>query len=231
MNHDQPTDGGIPRIIPALQGRDIISVTLGDYFKAALTASGKLLTWGSFSRGALGLGHPRDLPVGAPGGPRTEQQRNALLSGGPSGTPPDVEVPREVRFDWGRRRPKEHFCFLAAAAGWHMGALVIDLEVRYSCALCVCFKCLTNTWKPDQPDDSDDEHVNMPGAYRPAQEEPDPPMPRPLRGHGPPLQRAPRGIGATPWRIGLAGAPALGRGRGGPGDAARQPPDVPHGDA
>jgi SCF-associated factor 1 len=35
----------VPKIIPALQNRGIISVVLGDYFKAALTASGKLLTW------------------------------------------------------------------------------------------------------------------------------------------------------------------------------------------
>jgi SCF-associated factor 1 len=40
-----------------------------------------------------------------------------------------VTVPTEVRFDHGGKKRKEMFCFAATAAGWHMGALVIDLEV------------------------------------------------------------------------------------------------------
>jgi SCF-associated factor 1 len=40
-----------------------------------------------------------------------------------------VTVPTEVRFDHEGKRDKEMFCFAATAAGWHMGALVIDLEV------------------------------------------------------------------------------------------------------
>jgi SCF-associated factor 1 len=79
----------------------------GDYHYIALTSSGKALTWGVSDKGALGLG---DLGYGSL---------------------PDVEVPTEVRFDHGRKSPKDRFCFSVAAAGWHTGALVIDLEVCY----------------------------------------------------------------------------------------------------
>ncbi|TFY78827.1 hypothetical protein EWM64_g5186 [Hericium alpestre] len=41
-----------PKVLPALQHRDIISVVLGDYHFGALTATGKLFTWGSYSQGA-----------------------------------------------------------------------------------------------------------------------------------------------------------------------------------
>ena len=54
-------------------------------------------------------------------------------------TPPEVQVPTEVRFDWqekeeqerkrnGQGSKKERYCFAVTAGGWHMGALVIDLE-------------------------------------------------------------------------------------------------------
>jgi len=43
--------------------------------------------------------------------------------------PNPVLVPTEVRFDHGRKTPKDRFCFSVTAAGWHTGALVVDLEV------------------------------------------------------------------------------------------------------
>ncbi|XP_006460919.1 hypothetical protein AGABI2DRAFT_221227 [Agaricus bisporus var. bisporus H97] len=113
-----------PKIIPELQNRDIISVEFGDYHSAALSASGKLYTWGSYSKGALGLGDPLTLPIGTPGGFANQAQLN-----GGRGRPPSVTVPTEVRFDHGRRKSKDRFCFSVTAAGWHTGALVIDLEV------------------------------------------------------------------------------------------------------
>ncbi|KAL0065178.1 hypothetical protein AAF712_007848 [Marasmius tenuissimus] len=116
-----------PQIIPELQNRSVISVVLGDYHSGALTADGKLLTWGAFSRGALGLGDPTRLEVGAPGGFATEDQRLRAVERH-AGEPPAVEVPTEVRFDHKRKKPKDRFCISAAASGWHMGALVIDLE-------------------------------------------------------------------------------------------------------
>ncbi|ESK97802.1 f-box protein [Moniliophthora roreri MCA 2997] len=127
MGNLETTSEMQPQIIPELQNQSIISVVLGDYHYGALTSTGKLLTWGAFSNGALGLGDPADLPVGAPGGFATEQHRLQAVERR-RGEPPAVEVPTEVRFDHHRKRPKERFCVAAAASGWHMGALVIDLE-------------------------------------------------------------------------------------------------------
>ncbi|KAF9461207.1 regulator of chromosome condensation 1/beta-lactamase-inhibitor protein II [Collybia nuda] len=116
-----------PKIIPELQNKDVISVDIGDYHNIALTSKGKVLTWGAYSAGALGLGDPTTLPPGTPGAFRTEERR-LLAIDRERGEPPAVEVPTQVRFDHGRKLPKERFCFAIAAAGWHTGALVIDLE-------------------------------------------------------------------------------------------------------
>lgn len=124
-------------IIPALQNKSVISVVLGDYHSAALTSDGKLYTWGSFSRGALGLGLPEELPVGAPGGYGTQEHLDCARQSHLNRVSPvpDVEVPTQVHFDHGEKKQKERFCFAAAAAGWHTGALVIDMnpEVSRSC--------------------------------------------------------------------------------------------------
>lgn len=132
-----------PTIHPDLQSpiNSIISVVLGDYHFGCLTSSGKLLTWGQFSKGALGLGDPLDLEVGQPGGFQTEQDKNVARSAADRGylpvEPRAVDEPVEVMFDWEERKKKgeaegkkEKYCFAATAAGWHTGALVIDLEVR-----------------------------------------------------------------------------------------------------
>ena len=117
-----------PIIIPELQNRSVISVILGDYHFGALTSSGKLLTWGQYSKGALGLGDPVQLPVGSPGGFADERSRDRARTMG-HGFPPNVTVPSEVRFDHGLKAEGkvERYCFAAAASGWHTGALVIDL--------------------------------------------------------------------------------------------------------
>jgi len=39
-----------PTILPELQNKGVISVVLGDYHFGALTASGKLFTWGMLDR-------------------------------------------------------------------------------------------------------------------------------------------------------------------------------------
>ena len=113
-----------------LQYQSVISVVLGDYHYGALTAMGKLLTWGAYSKGALGLGNPIDIPPGQPGGFQNEQHRQAVIARGGwlVATPPEVQEPVEVRFDHGEKK-REKYCFAATAAGWHTGALVIDLEV------------------------------------------------------------------------------------------------------
>ena len=58
----------LPEVIPKLQNTPIVSIHLGDSHSAALTGDGRLLTWGSWLRGGLGLGYPRDIPLGEPGG-------------------------------------------------------------------------------------------------------------------------------------------------------------------
>ena len=144
-----------PNIIPALQNRSIISVVMGDYHNAALTADGKLLTWGQYSNGALGLGDPFELEPGSPGAFATAAQR-ALARDRGRGSPQAVSIPTEVRFDHARKKPRDRFCFAATAAGWHTGALVIDLEV---CLFCfgtnnpLIYDILFLSWKPDEEDD------------------------------------------------------------------------------
>ena len=121
--------GVLPIIIPELQNESIISVVLGDFHFGALTSSGKLLTWGDYRRGALGLGDPGDLPVGSPGGfAGGEDKLQAQRYG--SGNPPAVGIPSEVRFDHDStgREKKKQCCLVVAAGGWQTGALVVDLE-------------------------------------------------------------------------------------------------------
>lgn len=122
------TPASQPIIIPALQNRSIISVVIGDYHSAALTADGKLFTWGDYSKGALGLGDPLEIEPGLPGGFATATQRDEARQR--RGQPGEkVNIPTEVRFDHIGKKPRDRFCFAATAAGWHTGALVIDLEV------------------------------------------------------------------------------------------------------
>ncbi|KAG9019201.1 hypothetical protein FRB90_005276 [Tulasnella sp. 427] len=123
-------------IYPSLLQESIISLKLGDYHKAALTSTGKLYTWGSFSDGALGLGDPVNLPLGAPGAYDRQEDLNAARDGRFWNRPPEVTVPSAVRFDHlikkdtkekGKKASKK-FVVSVAAAGWHTGALVIDLD-------------------------------------------------------------------------------------------------------
>ena len=113
-----------PQVIPALQNRGVISIVLGDYQFGALLESGKLLTWGMV--GSTGLGDPYSIEPGQPGGFRTAQEKTRSLTAYQN--IPDVHNPTEVRFDHELSQPRERFVFAAAAAGWHMGALVVDLE-------------------------------------------------------------------------------------------------------
>lgn len=129
MGNTDTDEESAPTIIPGLQNISVISVVLGDYHFGALTADGKLLTWGQYSKGALGLGDPADIELGRPGGFSTQVHRQFAVDNR-RGAPPNVTVPVAVRFDYGKKIRKDMFCFAATAAGWHMGALVIDLEVR-----------------------------------------------------------------------------------------------------
>ncbi|KAH8832685.1 regulator of chromosome condensation 1/beta-lactamase-inhibitor protein II [Flagelloscypha sp. PMI_526] len=122
------TSETMPRILPDLQRKGVISIVMGDYHNAALTSDGKLFTWGGYSKGALGLGDPTTIDAGKPGGFATEQHRLRALQRPSWEDIPAVETPTEVRFDHNRKTRKDRFCFSVTASGWHTGALVIDLE-------------------------------------------------------------------------------------------------------
>ena len=109
-----------PYIIPELQNRSVISVVVGyDYF-GALTSSGKLLTWGEYSGGALGLGDPCIV-----------SSLRGYTEGEHASIPSEVTAPTEVRFDHHERSKGEgrvkRFCFAVAAFANHTAALVVDL--------------------------------------------------------------------------------------------------------
>ena len=119
---EETTPMTLPIIIPELQNRSVISVVSGNSYFGALTSSGKLLTWGTSSWGGLGLGDPRKLPIGSPGGYAIEEQRvrRGLL--------PEVTVPTEVRFDHGlEAEGVKRYCVAVAAGGQSTAALVVDL--------------------------------------------------------------------------------------------------------
>ena len=118
----------LPIVIPELQNRSVIPVILGDYHYGVLTSSGKLVTWGGYSRGAFGLGDPGNVPAVSSGGFVDGERRVRVVNLG-KGFPSNVTTPSEVRFDHGLKAEGrvERYCFVAAAGGWHAGALVIDL--------------------------------------------------------------------------------------------------------
>ena len=112
-----------PTIIPELQNRCVISVVVGKDHFGALTSSGKLLTWGKYSKGALGLGGPGGLVAESPRGYVEGEQKTY--------TPPGVTVPTEVGFDHHEQLKGEgrveRYCFAVAAFSNHTAALVVDL--------------------------------------------------------------------------------------------------------
>ncbi|KIP10060.1 hypothetical protein PHLGIDRAFT_28732 [Phlebiopsis gigantea 11061_1 CR5-6] len=173
-----------PEVPLSLQYRSVISVVLGDYHYGALTSDGTLLSWGAFSKGALGLGDPVDIEPGQPGGFNTREERLAVMDARAHMpfTPPDVREPTAVRFDHMlKSKGRKKFVFAATAAGWHSGALVIDLE----------------------PDEEDEEDVKQTASS--------PPEPTHHTWQGPPI--IPIAGAHFPFRIGLAGrGPRPGRG-------------------
>lgn len=93
-------------------------VECGDYHYGALTSQGKLLTFGAYSKGALGHGHD-----------------NIRLQSTPQGYQPrpdgSLSSPREVDFyDPLDKRGKrsEEFVFNTAFAGWASSALTVSLD-------------------------------------------------------------------------------------------------------
>lgn len=113
-----------PSVLPALQNRGVISVVLGDYHFGALLEDGTLLAWGAATN--IGMGDPYSIEPGKPGGFRSQEDKNRAISSFVQ--IPDVLEPTKVRFDHGLAKPRDTIVFGVTAAGWHMGALVIDSD-------------------------------------------------------------------------------------------------------
>ena len=93
-----------PTVIPSLKYRSVISVVLGDYHYGALAGAGKLLAWGQFAKGALGLGDPVDIEPGQLGGSSTREQRAEAGGAGRVGVHA-LHTPGRARADGGAVRP------------------------------------------------------------------------------------------------------------------------------
>lgn len=116
-----------------------------------LDPTGQLFSWGAYSAGALGLGHPQllDTPLSAPwpppASPRAPEPSTNMPGRFPGFAPgrtiarvPDapekVERPTLVRFAGdakealvGGERKKGKFVFAITASGWHSGALAVEI--------------------------------------------------------------------------------------------------------
>ena len=145
-----------PLVLPALQNKAVIAVAVGDFHHVALTAAGKVFTWGTYMKGCLGLGDPDKLKPGEPGafaaetGARRADVRwstRGRIRHRWGGRVPAVNVPSEVHFDWDARRAERmgegRFCISITAAGWHSGALVADLNVSKVSFFLRCYLCWT----------------------------------------------------------------------------------------
>jgi len=106
-----------PTVIPSLQKRGIVAIAFGDYHSLALTAQGKVLSWGTESQMCGCLGHGL-VEIARRGGIK-------LTAHG------QLDEPTEVSFDpFETNNPQklednQYFIFNISAAGWHSGALAL----------------------------------------------------------------------------------------------------------
>ena len=114
----------LPTVILELQNGSVISIVRGHNHFDALTSSGRLLTWGRYPEGVLGLGDPGEPSCWASG---------RVCEGGTTGSGPKVRIPArcamDVRFDHGlvAKGRVERYCVAATVGEWNVAALVIDL--------------------------------------------------------------------------------------------------------
>lgn len=112
-----------PTVIPSLQKRGIVAIAFGDYHSLALTAEGKVLSWGTEPQMCGCLGHG---PV------EIARKRGVQLT-----VHGQLDEPTEVRFDSLEtskpQKPKDnqYFIFNISAAGWHSGALALAPSREY----------------------------------------------------------------------------------------------------
>ncbi|EFP89949.2 hypothetical protein PGT21_029847 [Puccinia graminis f. sp. tritici] len=140
----ETTENSKPEILPNLQNRGVIQVTLGDYHYAALLSNGQILTWGSYSGGALGLGNSSnphrqlchdDSAAESPGDPVKE--RYELGTETPtvvqsfSGTTHHLADRIGTGDSSSSQKPRKvarRYVFSVTAAGWHTGCLAFSLD-------------------------------------------------------------------------------------------------------
>ncbi|KAF8425147.1 regulator of chromosome condensation 1/beta-lactamase-inhibitor protein II [Tirmania nivea] len=106
-----------PTVIPRLQKCGIVAIAFGDYHSLALTAEGKVLSWGTEPEMCGCLGH----------GPVEIARRKGVKFTAYG----QLDEPTEVKFDRletsKSQKPKDnqYFIFYISAAGWHSGALAL----------------------------------------------------------------------------------------------------------
>lgn len=116
-----------PSILPELQNRGVIKIAQGDYHTLALTSAGALFSWGAYSNGALGLGHPQLYEGALAKQSRPEQEESTVLPHRQIMSPPErVERPTRVVFRGEGEEGGGKFVFGVAASGWHSGCLAVD---------------------------------------------------------------------------------------------------------
>jgi len=116
-----------PTILPELQNQGVIKIAQGDYHTLALTSSGSLFSWGAYSNGALGLGHPQMYEGALSAMTRSESPPPTILSYHQIRSPPDrVDKPTKVTFRGEKDGGGGKFVFAVAASGWHSACLAVD---------------------------------------------------------------------------------------------------------
>ncbi|KAG0143509.1 hypothetical protein CROQUDRAFT_48734 [Cronartium quercuum f. sp. fusiforme G11] len=114
-----------PVVIPGLQKRGVIQVSLGDHHFLALLSNGQVLSWGSYSAGALGLGHPQHPHRPLFGSP--PQDASDYRQGIPN--PTALQSFSGTDGCWeGDEVMTRRYVFSITAAGWHSGCLAFGLD-------------------------------------------------------------------------------------------------------
>ena len=103
MGDDTVRPNKLPSIYQSLQYQSVVSAALGETHCSFLTADGRILSWGRYSRGALGLEYSESLRPELPA--------------------QDAWTAKEVQFTHcvGREKDKP-FCHVVAAAGFQTGS-------------------------------------------------------------------------------------------------------------
>jgi SCF-associated factor 1 len=108
-----------------LQGRSVTSVKTGDYHSLALTTEGSCYSWGENAAGQLGLGD--DIATWSVR-ESIHTDEPTLIRFGRGDEDTCLSKERDPVGDFFPSHSKRRFVFSIAAAGWHSGALVVDVE-------------------------------------------------------------------------------------------------------